>query len=92
MYVTLYSIFRLRRDVARYYYIFSRADCGDILNVQDQKSAYRTPLTAHDNFVLLKTKKHPNNLDPKTQAKETNSIFSLEFPEKKKKKCGIFGH
>ncbi len=36
-------------------------------------------------FVLLKTKKHPNNLDPKTQAKETNSIFSLEFPVKKKK-------
>ncbi len=23
---------------------------------------------SHDNFVLLKTKKHPNNLDPKLAA------------------------
>ncbi len=30
--------------VARYYDISSKADCGDIFIIHDQKSSYRTPL------------------------------------------------
>ncbi len=37
--------------VARYYDISSKADCGDIFIIHDQKSSYRTPLCSRYLFV-----------------------------------------